>query len=87
MSAQQYIAGCQETRVLGSPVALLCFFEKLSIKSLFKNFLLDFSLFTFQMLSPFLVSLPKIPYLLSSPPAPQPTHSRFLALAFPYTGA
>jgi amino acid transporter len=44
-----------------------------------------FSLLSFQMLSPFLVSPPKP----SSPPplAHQPTHSHFLALAFPYTGA
>ena len=41
-----------------------------------------FSSFTFQMLSPFLVSSPKVPYIL-----PQPTHSCFLALAFPYIGA
>ena len=34
-----------------------------------------FSLFTFQMLSPFLVFPLKIPYLLPSLPAPQPTHS------------
>jgi hypothetical protein len=38
------------------------------------------------MLAPFLVSPLKIPYPLPHPPAPQPTHSRFLALAFPYTG-
>ena len=36
------------------------------------------------MLSPFLVSSLKIPYH-PLPPAPQPTHSHFLALAFPYT--
>ena len=28
----------------------------------------------------------EIPHLLPSPPAHQPTHSCFLALAFPYTG-
>ena len=39
------------------------------------------------MLSPFLVSPLKIPYALPPPPAHQPTHSHFLALAFPYTGA
>ena len=45
-----------------------------------------FSSFTFQMLYPLLVSSRKSP--ISSPcPAPQPTHSRFLALAFPCTGA
>ena len=44
------------------------------------NFLLIFSSFTFQMLSP----KPPIP---SSSPAPQPTHSCFLALAFSCTGA
>ena len=41
------------------------------------------------MLSPFLVSPPKTrsPYSLLTPPAHQPTHSYFLALAFPYAGA
>jgi hypothetical protein len=46
-----------------------------------------FSLFTFQMLFPFLVSPPKTPNSLSPSPVHQPTHSLFLALAFPYTGA
>ena len=48
-------------------------------------FLKIFSLFTFQMLSPFLVSPPKIPYPSShcSPNLPLP----LLVLAFPYTGA
>jgi hypothetical protein len=32
---------------------------------------------------PFPISPSKIPYLLPSPPAHQPTHSCFLALAFP----
>jgi hypothetical protein len=39
------------------------------------------------MLSPFLVSPPKTPYPSPLPlltPAHQPTHSRFLALAFPW---
>jgi hypothetical protein len=31
--------------------------------------------------------IPKVPYTLPPHPAPQPTHSCFLALAFPYTGA
>jgi hypothetical protein len=35
----------------------------------------------------FIVFLLKIPYPLPHPCAPQPTHSWFLALAFPYTGA
>ena len=38
------------------------------------------------MLSSFLVSPLKMPYHLPLPD-PQPTHSCFLALAFPYTGA
>ena len=38
--------------------------------------------FTFQMLSPFLVSPMKTPYPLPHPPAHQPTHSCFLAVAF-----
>ena len=38
------------------------------------------------MLSPFLVSPLKIPYPLLPPPAPQPTHSRLLALASPILG-
>jgi hypothetical protein len=46
-----------------------------------------FSSFTFQMLSPIFVSSLKIPYNFPPLPAPQPTHSYFLALAFPYTGA
>ena len=45
-----------------------------------------FSSFTFQMLSPFLVSSPKIPYSLSTPPSPQPTHSHFLNWNFPILG-
>ena len=47
-------------------------------------------LFTFQMLSPFLVSLQKPPPFIRSPPsspAHQPAHSHFLAPASPYTGA
>ena len=39
------------------------------------------------MLNPFLVSSLKIPFFLPPTPASQPTHSLFLALAFPYTGA
>ena len=49
-----------------------------------KHQLLWLSSFTFQMLSSFLVSPPKPPYSIPSP-AYQPTHSSFLALAFPYT--
>ena len=56
-------------------------FEKMGLKKWI------LSLFTFQTLSPFLVSPPKTPYPLPPPPAHQPTHSHFLALAFPYTGA
>ncbi|CRH48541.1 Uncharacterised protein [Chlamydia trachomatis] len=51
---------------------------------LFKS---DMFLFTFQVLSPFLVSPLKMPYLLPCPPAHQPFHSGFLAWAFPYTGS
>ena len=50
-------------------------------------FYLIFSLNTFQMLNPFLVSSLKIPFFLPPTPASQPTHSLFLALAFPFTGA
>jgi hypothetical protein len=32
-------------------------------------------------------AIPKVPYTLLPLLAPQPTHSRFLALAFPCTGA
>jgi hypothetical protein len=39
------------------------------------RFFIRYFLFTFQVLSPFLVSPPKIPYPLPTPPAPQPTHS------------
>jgi hypothetical protein len=38
------------------------------------------------MLSPFLVSPSRTPYPLLPAPAHQPTHTCFLALAFPYTG-
>ena len=56
-------------------------------------FVLDIYLFTFQMLSPFLIPLPRNP--LSQPPPPasirvyphQPTHSCFPTLEFPYIGA
>jgi hypothetical protein len=46
-----------------------------------------FTLFTFQIVSAFLVSHPKIPYPTPLPPAHQPTYTSFLALALPYTGA
>jgi hypothetical protein len=46
-----------------------------------------FSSFTFQKLFPFLVSYHQIRYTPLPPPDPQPTHSYFLALAFPNTGA
>jgi hypothetical protein len=36
---------------------------------------------------PFPILPSEKPYLLPPPPAPQLTHSCFLALAFPYTGA
>ena len=39
------------------------------------------------MLSLFLISPPKPPIPLPIPPAYQPTHSCFLALAFPYIRA
>ena len=51
-----------------------------------KTFYEIFSLFIFQMLSPFLVFPPKITYPLPPLPAHQPTHFCFLVLAFPYTG-
>jgi hypothetical protein len=41
-----------------------------------------FSSFTFQMLSPFLLSSTKVPYTLPLPPAPQATHSHFLTGAW-----
>jgi hypothetical protein len=46
-----------------------------------------FFLVIFQMLSPFLVSPPKIPYPLPHPSASQPTYFCILGLALPYTGA
>jgi hypothetical protein len=49
-------------------------------------FNLIFSLFTFQMLSPFLVSPPKIPYHLTPSPAPQPTHSHSQSWHSPILG-
>jgi hypothetical protein len=60
---------------------LLIFFHFLSFL-----FLLDIFFIYISNVN-FLVSPPKTPYALPPPPAPQPTHSRFLALAFPYTGA
>jgi hypothetical protein len=51
-----------------------------------------FSLFTFQMLSPFQISLPETPYPIPLPHASirvlphLPTHSYLPILAFPYTG-
>jgi hypothetical protein len=54
------------------------------IFSLFPFFYWIFSLFTFLMVSPL-----KAPSPIHLPPLPthQPTHSCFLDLAFPYTGA
>jgi hypothetical protein len=49
---------------------------------LFPPFYWIFSLFTFQTVSPL-----KPPHPLPPLPTHQPTHSCFLALAFPYTGA
>jgi hypothetical protein len=46
-----------------------------------------FSLFTFQMLSPFLVSTLQTPFPIPPSTAHQLIHSCFLALAFPYTGS
>ena len=51
----------------------------------FSNFYLIISSFTFQMLTTFLVSSPKIPYPIASPPANQLTLSGFLAQVFPFT--
>jgi hypothetical protein len=48
--------------------------------------LLDVFLFTFQMLSPFLVSPMKIPYPLPTPPAPQPTDSHSQSWHSPILG-
>ena len=45
-----------------------------------------FSLFTFQMLFPFLVSPPKIPYPLPPPHASQPTHSHSWSWYSPILG-
>ena len=45
-----------------------------------------FSLFTFQILSLFLVSPPKIPYLLPPPPAPKPSHSHSQSWHSPILG-
>jgi hypothetical protein len=49
-------------------------------RTFIKLFYYIFSSFTFQMLS-------SKPPIYSPCPAPQPTHSHFLALAFPCTGA
>ena len=58
--------------------AFWCFF--------FTNFYYIFSLFTFQMLSLFLVFPPKIPNPFSPPSAPQPTHSHFWSWHSPILG-
>jgi hypothetical protein len=50
----------------------------------FVFFVFIFSLFTFQMLSPFLAYPPKTPYHFHTPPAHQPTNSCFLSLTLPY---
>jgi hypothetical protein len=59
--------------------------SKCSSKIILAFFFCIFSLFTFQMLSPFMVS-PQAPYPIPPPPTYQPTHSCFPVLAFPYTG-
>jgi hypothetical protein len=46
-----------------------------------------FSLFAFQMLSPFLIPRLKTPYPIPTTPAHQTTHSHIPVLEFPYTGA
>jgi hypothetical protein len=59
----------------------LLFYDEDTDKRFFKKndniFLLDIFSFTFQILSPFLVSSLKIPYCLPPPPAP-PTHPLLL---------
>jgi hypothetical protein len=63
------------------------------MSDLFCNYLYDlflfsfllFSLFTVQMLSPFLVSPPKPPITSPLPPAHHLTHFHFLTLAAPYS--
>jgi hypothetical protein len=49
-------------------------------------FLLIFPLFTFQVVSHFLVSPPKIPYPLPPPPEPQPTNSHSWSWNSPILG-
>jgi hypothetical protein len=61
-------------------INLIYFFSMISF------FLLDIVFIYISNVSPFLVSSLKIPYPPTLP-APQPTHSSFLALAFPYTVA
>ena len=53
----------------------------------FIYFLLDIFFMYISNVIPFSSFPSEIPYPLSSPPAHQPTHSCFLALEFPYTGA
>ena len=74
---------CSLMCIWRSEVSVWCPFFTL----LFIPFLWDIFLFTFQMLCPFLVSPPKIPYLLPPPSALQRTHSHFLALTLPHTRA
>jgi hypothetical protein len=81
-------------RLIDCPAHLKIFVKLLlstfSLLSFFYYFYEIFSLFTFQVVSPFLVSPLKIPYPI--PPLPRvfphlPTHSHFYGLMFPYTGA
>jgi hypothetical protein len=59
-----------------------------SVPCIFKEFfLLDIFFIYISNVIPFLVSPLKTPYLSPLPPTHQPTHSCFLALAVPYTGA
>jgi hypothetical protein len=51
------------------------------------SYFVIFSLFTLQNLSPSLLYPMKTPYPLPPPSVHQPTHTCFLALSFPHTGA
>jgi hypothetical protein len=63
-----------------SPISSLSF-------TLSHLFLLDIFFIYISNAIPFPSFLSENPLYPPSPPAPQPTHSHFLALAFPYTGA
>jgi hypothetical protein len=73
---------------MSSKISALTFLTKLKgIKSFFIIFFFFFKKDIFIYISN-VIPFPSFPHeILPASPAPQPTHSHFLAQAFPYTGA